>query len=233
MTYEQLPTITKEQWLAKRDQLDAATQELVRLWIAADLGTQAELAEQLGVTDRTLRRHVAKLREQGELPPLPETDGRRQGQQKRKAKKDRVSYPLAPVEERPHLRAQPEGRHLTLVKSDTPEPETDRVAELEAELARRERIIEELLAEIDELRQPKPSTRQPEPEPIAGPPTIQWSSELYTAVNNELCAFLDRFEELKTEQLTDGEWHQLGLRGDVIHKITAMHRHNLRKDSES
>ena len=74
--------VSLEEWVAKVGTWKTATRELVRLWLVNELGCQKELANHLGLSDRAIRKHVAKLRDDGELPQVAETDGRAKGQKK-------------------------------------------------------------------------------------------------------------------------------------------------------
>ena len=72
--------VTLEQWQSHRDRWQLAAEELIRLWYINKLGTQAELAKQMGYSTRTIKRFISKLRDAGQLEPLAETDGRKKGQ---------------------------------------------------------------------------------------------------------------------------------------------------------
>ena len=76
--------VSLEEWVAKVSTWKTATRELVRLWLINELGCQRELANHLGRSDRAIRKHVAKLREDGELAQVAETDGRAKGQSQKK-----------------------------------------------------------------------------------------------------------------------------------------------------
>lgn len=93
--------VSLEEWVAKVGTWKTATRELVRLWLVNELGCQRELANHLGLSDRAIRKHVAKLREDGELPQVAETDGRKQP-----LKKEPSSYS---VEQRSAPEGSPEG----------------------------------------------------------------------------------------------------------------------------
>lgn len=69
-----------------------------------------------------------------------------------------------------------------------------------------------------------------EPLPISEPPTLEWSSELYLAINHQINDFLDKLEQIPTDQLRNGEWDQLALRGEEITKLCRCHQHNLQRD---
>ena len=72
--------ITLSEWQSQRDRWQLAAEELIRLWYINKLGTQAELAKQMGYSTRTIKRFISKLRDAGELEPLAENDGRKKGQ---------------------------------------------------------------------------------------------------------------------------------------------------------
>ena len=76
-------------------------------------------------------------------------------------------------------------------------------------------------------------TGQPEPLPTSEPPTIEWSSELYLAINHQINDFLDKLEQIPTDHLREGEWDQLALRGEEITKFCRCHIHNLQRDHGS
>lgn len=71
-----LTSVSLDQWMEKLSTWKTATRELVRLWLVNELGCQRDLANHLGLSDRAIRKHVAKLREDGDLPPLDASDGR-------------------------------------------------------------------------------------------------------------------------------------------------------------
>ena len=73
-------SITLTEWQSQRDRWQLAAEELIRLWCINKLGTQAELAKQMGYSTRTIRRFITKLRDAGQLEPVPESDARKKGQ---------------------------------------------------------------------------------------------------------------------------------------------------------
>ena len=130
--------VSLEEWVAKVSTWKTATRELVRLWLINELGCQRELANHLGLSDRAIRKHVAKLREDGELAQVAETDGRAKGQSQ---KKEPSSYSVeqfsAPVPTAAYPSAvlpteEPSDAPLTL---PTAEELMARVMNLEAENA--------------------------------------------------------------------------------------------------
>jgi len=83
-----LETVNLGEWRKLRDkdaeELAARTVRLIRLWWHNQLGTQAELSKEMGVTPRTVWRKVQELRAKGVIPQLPVTDGRKDAQKDRK-----------------------------------------------------------------------------------------------------------------------------------------------------
>lgn len=61
-------------------------------------------------------------------------------------------------------------------------------------------------------------------------PTIEWSSELYTHLNDILCEFVLKFERLSSTDLVAGEWKQLGQRAQVIAQLCDLHQYSLQRD---
>ena len=81
---EGMVTLTLDEWENRRENLAKEWVHLIQLWWHNELGSQAELAKRMGVTPRTVRRKVEGMRAKGELPQLPPTDRRKDGQKDRK-----------------------------------------------------------------------------------------------------------------------------------------------------
>ena len=83
-----LETLTLEEWRsrvqAEGERRADWEERTVKLWFFNKLGTQAQLAKELKVTARTVRRRLQSLRGKREIPPLDPTDGRKDAQKDRK-----------------------------------------------------------------------------------------------------------------------------------------------------
>ena len=67
------------------DHRDGWDERTVKLWFFNKLVTQAQLAKELGdISTRTVRRKIKEMREKGQIPQLPVTDGRKDRQKDRK-----------------------------------------------------------------------------------------------------------------------------------------------------
>lgn len=77
--HERSPTrrITLGEWQLRRDKVVEATIDLVRLWFENELGTQAELARELGVNRSTISRHRKALVLAGDLNEDESNQGQR------------------------------------------------------------------------------------------------------------------------------------------------------------
>ena len=129
-------TITLNEWMEQLATWKTRTRDLVRLWLLNDLGCQRELANHLGLSDRAIRKQVAKLREDGDLPPLDASDGRARSRPQKQALSSysspvpKSSYPSAIKPETEALEEEEEGLNLP-----TAEELMARVLNLEAENA--------------------------------------------------------------------------------------------------
>ena len=81
------PTITLDQWLSRATTWKKITNELLVLWFSNKLGTQAQLAEHLGVGPQAITNRKKRLIQSGLLP------GEHMQVQKKKSKKVHVGVP--------------------------------------------------------------------------------------------------------------------------------------------
>ena len=79
-----LETVNLGEWRSLRDEAAERTIHLIQLLWNNQLGTQAQLSKEMGVTPRTVRRKVQELRAKGVIPQLDPTDRRKDGQKDRK-----------------------------------------------------------------------------------------------------------------------------------------------------
>ena len=129
MNNTEITTITLEEWLKRAQHVRTATKELVRLWMANDLGCQKELANHLAVDKSTVSRHVKALVKEGKLEPSDSNQGKRNDLQRSctaqpPVENVEVAIPHSPAAAIPY--AQPIEDQLDEARQ--------RIKELEAEL---------------------------------------------------------------------------------------------------
>ena len=97
-----LETLTLEEWRsrvqAEGERRADWEERTVKLWFFNKLGTQAQLAKELKVTARTVRRRLQSLRGKREIPPLDPTDRRKDGQKDRKKGEKAIKAPSRVLE---------------------------------------------------------------------------------------------------------------------------------------